>query len=79
MVEIPKVVHVLSCGFLLSLGLLCNVARAESMAPGAEEKAGHSQRTYGQGDKELSYDSKESTSSRATCCAWKAIPISLRN
>lgn len=54
MVEIPKVVHVLSCGFLLSLGLLCNVARAESMAPGAEGKAGHSQRTYGQGDKELS-------------------------
>jgi hypothetical protein len=54
MVEIPKVVHVLSCGFLLSLGVLCDVAGAESMAPGAEGKAGHSQKTYGQGEKELS-------------------------
>jgi len=54
MVEIPKVVHVLLCGLLLSLGLLCDVAQAESMAPGDEGKAGHSRRTYGQDDKELS-------------------------
>ena len=54
MVEIPKVVHVLSCGFLLSLGLLCNVVRAEVMTPGADGEAGHSQGTDGQGEKELS-------------------------
>lgn len=55
MVEIPKVVHVLSCGLLLSLALLCDVALAEeSMAPGDEGKAGHSRRTYGEDNRELS-------------------------
>lgn len=55
MVEIPKVVHVLSCGLLLSLGLLCDVVLAEeSMAPGDEGKAGHSRRTYGEDNGELS-------------------------
>lgn len=54
MVAIPKFVHRLSCGFLLSLGLLCNVAGAEFMDPGADGKAGHSQRSDGQGDRTLS-------------------------
>jgi hypothetical protein len=54
MVAIPKVIHVLACGFLLSLGLLCNVTRAEVMAPGTDGKLGHSQGTDRQGEKQLS-------------------------
>ena len=43
------------CGFLVSLELLCNVARAEFMVPGADGKAAHSKRTDGQdGQQELS-------------------------
>src|SRR5947208_16956221 len=54
MVEIPKVVRVLSCGFLLLVGL-CTMAQADTM-PGADAgKTSQSQRTGGQGDpKELS-------------------------
>lgn len=56
MVEIPTVVRLLSCGFLLWVGLLGNVAQAGTMVPGAEAgKAGRSQRTGAQGNpKELS-------------------------
>jgi len=56
MIDIPKVVRVLSCGFLLWVGLLCNMAQADTMAPGADAgKDSQSQRTGGQGDpKELS-------------------------
>ena len=56
MVDIPKVVRVLSCGFLLWVGLLCNMAQADSMVPGADAgKDSQPQRTGGQGDpKELS-------------------------
>ena len=56
MVDIPKVVRVLSCGFLLWVALLCNMAQADSMVPGADAgKDNQSQRTGGQGDpKELS-------------------------
>lgn len=56
MVDIPKVVRVLSCGFLLWVGLLCNMAQADPMAPAADAgKDSQSQRTGGQGDpKELS-------------------------
>ena len=56
MVDIPKVVRVLSCGFLLWVGLLCNMAQADTMAPGADVgKDSQTQRTDGQGDpKELS-------------------------
>jgi hypothetical protein len=56
MVSILKTVGVMSCGFLLWVGLLCNVAQADSMAPGADAgKASQSQRTDGQGGpKELS-------------------------
>lgn len=50
MVAIPKILHRLSCGFLLSLGLFCNMAGAEVMATGTDGKVGHSQRTDGQGD-----------------------------
>jgi len=56
MIDIPKVVRVLSCGFLLWVGLLCNMAQADTMAPAADAgKDSQSQRTGGQGDpKELS-------------------------
>jgi len=56
MVDISKVVRGLSCGFLLWVGLLCNVAQADTMVPGADAgKDSHSQRIGGQGDpKELS-------------------------
>ena len=49
MVEIPTVVRLLSCGFLLWVGLLGNVAQADTMVPGADTgKASQSQRTGGQ-------------------------------
>ena len=56
MVDIPKVVRVLSYGFLLWVGLLCNMAQADTMVPGADAgKDSQSQRTGEQGDpKELS-------------------------
>lgn len=56
MVDIPKVIRVLSCGFLLWVGLLCNMAQADTMTPGADVgKDSQTQRTGGQGDpKELS-------------------------
>ena len=56
MVDIPKVVRVLSWGFLLWVAPLCNMAPADSMAPEADTgKNNQSQRTGGQGDpKELS-------------------------
>ena len=58
MVDTPKVVRMLSCGFLLWVGLLCNMAQADTdtMVPGADAgKDSQSQRTGGQGDpKELS-------------------------
>jgi hypothetical protein len=50
MVEMHKVVHVLSYGFLLSIALLGNVARAEFMTPGANGKAAHSLREDGQAE-----------------------------
>ena len=54
MVDIPKVVRVLSCGFVLWAGLLCNVAQAETIVPKTDAEK-ESQRTVGQGDpKELS-------------------------
>ena len=54
MVDIPKVVRVLSCGFVLWVGLLCNMAQADTMVPRADAEK-DSQRTGGQGDpKELS-------------------------
>jgi len=53
MVDIPKVVRVLSYGFVLWVGL-CNVAQADTMVPKADAEK-DSQRTGGQGDpKELS-------------------------
>jgi len=56
MVEIPPVVRLLSFSFLLWVGLLDNVAQADTMVPGADTgKASQSQRTGGQVDpKELS-------------------------
>jgi hypothetical protein len=54
MVDISKVVRVLSWGFVLWVGLLCNMAQADTMVPRAEAEK-DSQRTGGQGDpKELS-------------------------
>ena len=53
MVDIPKMVRVLSCGFVLWVGLLGNMAQAETMVPRADAEK-DSQRTGGQGDpKEL--------------------------
>jgi hypothetical protein len=56
MVDIPKMVRVLSCGFLLWVGLLSNMAQAETMMPGTDAgKDSQSQKTGEQGDpKELS-------------------------
>ena len=56
MIDIPKMVRVLSGGFLLWVGVLCNMAQADTMAPGTDAgKDSQSQRTGGQGDpKELS-------------------------
>jgi hypothetical protein len=56
MVSIPKAVRALSCGFLLCVGLLCNMVQADTMVPGADTgKASQSQRTGGQENpKELS-------------------------
>jgi hypothetical protein len=49
MVEIPTVVRLLSCSFLLWVGLLSNVAGADTLAPGADTgKDSQSQRTGGQ-------------------------------
>ena len=54
MVEIPTVVRLLSCGFLFWVGVLCNMAQADTMAPKTDAEK-ESQRTGGQGDpKELS-------------------------
>jgi hypothetical protein len=54
MIDIPKMVRVLSCGFLLWVGVLCNVAQADTIVPRADAEK-DSQRTGGQGDpKELS-------------------------
>ena len=54
MVHISKVVRVLSCGFVLWVGLLCHMAQADTMIPKADTEK-DSQRTVGQGDpKELS-------------------------
>ena len=60
LVDIPKVVRVLSCGVLLWVGLLCNMAQADTMTPGADVgKDSQTQRTDGQGDpKELSIRQK---------------------
>ena len=53
MIDIPKMVRVLSCGFLLWVGVLCNVAQADTIVPRADAEK-DSQRTGGQGDpKEL--------------------------
>jgi hypothetical protein len=70
MVGISKVVRVLSCGFALWVGLLSNMAQADTMVPKAEAEK-DSQETGGQGDpKELSiHGSKECTSSKVMCCA----------
>ena len=56
MIDIPKMVRVLSCGFLLWVGLLSNIAQAENMMPGTDAgKDSQSQKTGEQGDpKELS-------------------------
>ena len=56
MIDIPKMVRVLSCGFLLWVGLLSNMAQAETMMPGTDAgKDSQSQKTGEQGDpKELS-------------------------
>ena len=56
MVEVPTVVRLLSCGFLLWVGLLGNVAQAGTLVPGADTgKASQPQRTGGQDNpKELS-------------------------
>ena len=56
MIDIPKVVRVLSCGFLLWVGLLSNMAQADTMMPGTDAgKDSQSQKTGEQGDpKELS-------------------------
>jgi hypothetical protein len=56
MIDIPKMVRVLSCGFLLWVGLLSNMAQAETMMPGTDPgKDSQSQKTGEQGDpKELS-------------------------
>ena len=61
MVDILKMVRVLSCGLSLWVGMLCNVAQAETMAPGADAgKDSQSQKTGGQGDtKELSIRHQE--------------------
>ena len=54
MVEIPTVVRLLPCGFLFWVGVLCNMAQADTMAPKTDAEK-ESQRTGGQGDpKELS-------------------------
>ena len=54
MVDIPKVVRVLSCGLVLWVGLLCNMAQADTMVPRADAEK-DTQGTGGQGDpKELS-------------------------
>jgi hypothetical protein len=59
MVDIPKVVRVLSCGFLLWVGVLCNMAQADTMVPRADAEK-DSQKTGGQGDpKELSIRQQE--------------------
>ena len=47
MVDIPKVVRVLSCGFVLWVGL-CNMAQADTMVPKTDAEK-ESQRTGGQG------------------------------
>ena len=53
MIDIPKIVRVLSCGLLLWVGVLCNVAQADTIVPRADAEK-DSQRTGGQGDpKEL--------------------------
>jgi hypothetical protein len=44
MVDIPKVVRVLSCGLVLWVGLLCNMAQADTMVPMADAEK-DSQRT----------------------------------
>ena len=54
MVDISKMVRVLSWGFVLWVGLLCNMAQADTMVPKADAEK-DSQRTGEQGDpKELS-------------------------
>ena len=53
MVDIPKVIRVLSCGFVLWVGLLCNMAQADTMVPRADAEK-DSQTRGGQGEpKEL--------------------------
>jgi len=53
MIDIPKIVRVLSCGLLLWVGVLCNMAQADTIVPRADAEK-DSQRTGGQGDpKEL--------------------------
>ena len=53
MIDIPKMVRVLSCGFLLWVGVLCNMAQADTIVPRVDAEK-DSQRTGGQGDpKEL--------------------------
>ena len=56
MVDIPKVVRVLSCGFVLWVGVLCNMDQADSMLSGADAgKDRQSERTGGEGNpKEMS-------------------------
>jgi len=53
MIDIPKIVRVLSCGLLLWVGVLCDMAQADTIVPRADAEK-DSQRTGGQGDpKEL--------------------------
>jgi len=56
MAKIPIVVHLLSCGFLVSVPLLGNLAQAGTTVPGVDAgKTSQSQRTGGQDNpKELS-------------------------
>ena len=49
MVDISKVVRVLSGGFVLWAGLLCNMAQADTMVPRVDPEK-DIQRTGGQGD-----------------------------
>lgn len=53
MIENFKILSLLVCGSILSLGLqcLCNVAQAEDILPGVDGKAGHSQKKDGQDEK----------------------------
>ena len=69
MVSIPTVIGILSCGFLLCLGL-STATQAEDM------KAGQSERNGGQAaQQDMPCRSRRSISSRATCCAWKRATI----